>query len=287
MTEITAFSPAKINLTLDVVGTRDDGYHELRSLVHTVGIFDTITLRFGGEGLRFRCDNAQLCGDDNLCLKAARAWQNAAHRVLDVEITLEKTIPTGAGLGGGSSNAATILKALNTHFDNALSSSALLEIAAKLGADVPLFLRVDAPSSNCNLMEGIGERLTPLRAQSGCIVVAQPLQSLSTPQVFRKFDELNTPSNRATNRVLEAMNSGASLPEIAPLLSNDLTRSAQTFVPQIGNIIASMREAGAIKAMMTGSGSAVFGVCESDQAAHRVLDVVRAKHELRFAAIAE
>ena len=286
MTEITTLSPAKINLTLDVVGTRANGYHELRSVVHTVGIFDTITIGFGGAGLRFRCDKAELCGDDNLCLKAARAWQNATHRVLDCEIELQKIIPTGAGLGGGSSNAATVLQMLNIYFDNALDNSALLEIAAKLGADVPLFLRGESFSNGCALMEGIGEKLTPLRALGGWIVVAQPLQTLSTPQVFRKFDELNTQSNHATNRVLEAMKSGASLLEIAPLLSNDLTQAALSFVPKIDILITSMRDAGAINALMTGSGSAVFGVCEDEKSAHRVLDVVRRECELTFGEVA-
>lgn len=287
MTQITVQSPAKINLTLDVVGTREDGYHLLHSVVHTVGIYDTIRFRFGGEGMRFKCDQVELCGDDNLCLKAARAWARAAHRVLDVEIALEKTVPTGAGLGGGSSNAATVLQTLNTYNDDALDDSALLEIATQLGADVPLFLRGEGFSDGCVLMEGIGEKLTPLRALSGWIVVVQPLQTLSTPQVFRKFDELNIQSNHATNRVLEAMQDGASLPQIVPLLSNDLTQAALSFVPQIDNIVISIYNAGAINALMTGSGSAVFCVCESEKSAHRVLKVVRGECELKFSAVTE
>lgn len=287
MTQITVQSPAKINLTLDVVGTREDGYHLLHSVVHTVGIYDTIRFRFGGEGMRFKCDQVELCGDDNLCLKAARAWARAAHRVLDVEIALEKTVPTGAGLGGGSSNAATVLQTLNQHFDNALDNSALLKIATQLGADVPLFLRGKGFSDGCALMEGIGEKLAPLRTFSGWLVVAQPMQTLSTPQVFRKHDELNIASSHATGRVLEAMNRGATVCEIAPLLSNDLTGAALCFVPQIGSIITSMRDAGAINALMTGSGSAVFGMCESEKGAHRVREFLRSKHKLRFCAASQ
>lgn len=280
--EITALSPAKINLTLDIVGTRADGYHELRSIVHTIGIYDTISLRFGGEGLRFRCDKSELGGEENLCFKAAHAWSQAADRVLDCEIELQKRIPVGAGLGGGSSNAATILNALNAHFDEPVDGSALLGIATHLGADVPLFLR-----GGCALMEGIGEKLTPLRSLEGWLVVVQPLQTLSTPQVFRTHDALKIPSSHATDRVLKAIGNGATLTGIAPLLDNNLTRAATSHVPEIDSLIQEMRKAGSVNSLMTGSGSAVFGVCDDEENAQRVLEVVRGKHDLTFVDVAQ
>ncbi len=264
--EITVRSPAKINLTLDVSGLRADGYHQLRSVVHTIGIYDTIHFDFGGAGLRFRCDQSELCSDDNLCLKAARLWEIGANRVLDCEIELHKTIPTGAGLGGGSGNAAATLLTLNRHFDGVLDDGKLHEIAAKLGADVPLFLR-----GGCQLIEGIGEKIRPLRSLDGWILIAQPTKSLSTPQVFRRFDELRSPSNGATDQVLEAIENGANWLEIAPLLSNDLTQAAQSLVSQISELIGAMKKAGAIGAIMTGSGSAVFGVFRDEKTARSAL----------------
>jgi 4-diphosphocytidyl-2-C-methyl-D-erythritol kinase len=117
-------SAAKVNLTLDVLARRADGYHELRSIVHTVGWWDVLGYEFGiGPGLSLRCNDSRLYGEDNLCLKAARAWLSASQAIRPVRfnglrITLQKMIPAGAGLGGGSGNAAATLLALNRHFDN-------------------------------------------------------------------------------------------------------------------------------------------------------------------------
>ena len=149
-------SPAKINLSLDVLSRRDDGYHELQSVTHCIGLFDTLGLDFSGSpGLSFRCSDPALGGDDNLCLQAARAWLQATQLLAGkrryfpgIRLTLDKKIPIGAGLGGGSGNAAATLLALNDYFDAPLDEMQLHELGARLGADVPLFLR-----GGCTLLE--------------------------------------------------------------------------------------------------------------------------------------
>jgi 4-diphosphocytidyl-2-C-methyl-D-erythritol kinase len=166
-------SPAKINLSLDVLSRRADGYHELQSVTHCIGLFDTLGLDLtGAPGLSFRCSSPALGGNDNLCLKAARAWLQATKTLEGqrryfpgIRLTLDKKIPVGAGLGGGSSNATATLLALNDHFKTPLEDAQLHEIATGLGADVPLFLH-----GGCALMEGIGEKISDLPALSGWIV---------------------------------------------------------------------------------------------------------------------
>ncbi len=274
-------SAAKINLTLDVLGLRLDGYHELRSIVHTIGLWDTISFRFGPpRGLSFECDQSALQSDDNLCLQAARLWSQAAHRVLDCHISLQKTIPSGAGLGGGSGNAAATLAALNNRFDNALSHAQLHQLATQLGADVPLFLR-----GGCALIEGIGERITPLRTLEGWLVVLQPEQKLSTPQVFRAFDELNRTTANASTALLQAIEGRASFLNMAKLLQNDLTAAAEKCGIDVQQGLNQLQHSGAVGTGMTGSGSAVFGVFPDEEAARRALNRLQTQN-WSFAAVA-
>ncbi len=264
-------SAAKVNLTLDVLGLRADGYHELRSIVHTIGLWDTIRFDFkNAHGLTFSCDQSDLQTDDNLCLKAARLWSQSANRVLDCAIRLEKQIPMGAGLGGGSGNAAATLLVLNRHFDDALSEDQLHYIAAKLGADVPLFLR-----GGCNLIEGVGEKITSLRSLSGWILLLQPHQKLSTPQVFRAWDELHSHTNLAmpdaSTHLLNLMQQNATLAQLAMSLRNDLTAAAARCGVDVGPALQKLREFGALGATMTGSGSAFYAFFDTEKSARDAL----------------
>ncbi|MBV9468770.1 MAG: 4-(cytidine 5'-diphospho)-2-C-methyl-D-erythritol kinase [Abitibacteriaceae bacterium] len=268
-------SSAKVNLTLDVLSRRSDGYHELQSVVHTIGLWDILTFEFNSTpGLSLRCNDPQLENDSNLCLKAARAWQEVAGRggtqYFDgVRITLEKHIPSGAGLGGGSGNAAATLLSLNHKFDNPLSDAELLRLATSLGADVPLFVR-----GGCVLMEGIGDQLTPLPALDGWLVVLKPPIGFSTPEIYRQWDEHGYVSARGT-QVMQAALQAHDLKQVANALQNDLSRPAQVLgtapnqavVADIRSLCDSLMAVGALGAAMTGSGSAVFGVFESEQIA--------------------
>jgi 4-diphosphocytidyl-2-C-methyl-D-erythritol kinase len=265
---LTCRSAAKINLNLDLLACRPDGYHELQSVVHSIGLWDAITFEFDfGPGFSLRCNEPNLAGDDNLCLKAARAWLAATRaeglrmRFNGLRITLQKNIPSGAGLGGGSGNAAATLLALNRHFDNALNDAALHTVAATLGADVPFFLH-----GGCALMEGIGERLTPLPAIEGWLVLIKPPLDLSTPQVYRQWDAMEVAPAPSTAAMREAVLTG-DLSQVAAALHNDLSIAAQGLGLEVESLTQVLMEHGALGAKLTGSGSAVFGIFADEEIA--------------------
>lgn len=275
-------SPAKINLSLDILARREDSYHELQSVVHAIGLFDTVSLDMtSSAGLSFRCSDASLSGDDNLCLKAARAWFQTTRNLEGrrsyfpgVRITLDKKIPSGAGLGGGSSNAAATLLALNEYSDSPLAEAQLLETAATLGADVPLFLK-----GGCVLMEGIGERLTPLPALDGWVVLICPDQHASTPAVYRRFDELGAESFRSTPALLEVVRA-PDLNAVGAQLKNDLQTAAQSLGIDTEWPMELLKKHGAIGACLSGSGAASFGLFASQKDAHEAQAKIRDKANL-------
>lgn len=268
-------SPAKINLTLDIIGVRPDGYHELQSVVHCIGLYDTLSFDFGvGPGFSLRCNRPELVTDDNLCLRASRAWLEAARpklraRFSGVRITLDKNIPTGGGLGGGSSNAATTLLAMNEYFDHVLNEDEQSTLAAHLGADVPLFLQ-----GGCMLIEGIGERVSTLPALNGWVAVIVPNQHASTPAVYRRFDELGAPSQRSTPALLDALHHSDSS-AIAAHLGNDLQDAAQSLGIDVQLPLELLNQHGALGAQMSGSGSASFGLFTDEAAALQASEAIR------------
>ena len=322
---IVCRSSAKVNLTLDVVSRREDGYHELQSIVHTIGLWDSLRLdfRFGetnanDDDLTLQCDEATLQGDDNLCLKAARLWLKAAReeaartrnpaalqQFSGARMTLSKAIPHGAGLGGGSGNAAATLLAFNKVFGDLLDDARMHRLALALGADVPFFLR-----GGCALMEGIGENLSALPAQNAWLLVAQPPVRLSTPRVFKAWDALGEPSANATSSlktVLDEVDNAtgknaskkASQPhleaariepdrvmKLAKLLHNDLAPAAHLCGAPVAELVEILRHGGALGACMSGSGSAVFGVYGNQAAAQRAFDSLNSRLLLGDAMIA-
>jgi 4-diphosphocytidyl-2-C-methyl-D-erythritol kinase len=271
---ISCRSAAKINLTLDVMPLRADFYHELRSVVHTIGLYDKLTFNFGGKtGLH--CNIPGLSGDDNLCLRAQRGYYRAAgldEHTHPVGIELQKVIPSGAGLGGGSGNAASTLLVLNRHFA-ALSGEQLAMMAATLGADVPLFLRGGA-----QLMEGFGERLKPLPALHGWVVLVKPRGHGDTAQVFGAWDNLHSAARSpdATAALLAKWPAAANAPDhlidVANALHNDLERAAALVGADSAPLLSALRAAGALGARMTGSGSACYGLFAEEGAARAARD---------------
>jgi len=268
-------SCAKVNLTLDVLSRREDGYHELQSIVHSIGLWDTMSLE-PDTHFSLSCNVPSLESDDNLCLKAGRLWletaQDYAPRLHGARIVLDKQIPFGAGLGGGSGNAAAILLALNALYRVRLPDKVLWSLATRLGADVPFFLR-----GGCALMEGIGDKLTPLPNLEGWLVLVQPPQPLSTPQIYRRWDELELPSARATSSLQSTLmaQSRPDLSYIGPKLRNDLRHAAQAEGVDVTTIIELLKREGALGAEMTGSGSAVFGLFEREESARDVAKQMR------------
>jgi 4-diphosphocytidyl-2-C-methyl-D-erythritol kinase len=255
-------SSAKINLTLEVLARRADGYHLLRSVVHSIGLWDTLYFEFGiGPGFSLRSNWPSLMTEDNLCLQAARAWTEAAsaitpQRFAGVRITLNKTIPLGGGLGGGSGNAAATLMALNSHYQNLLGKDELEKIALRLGADVPFFLQ-----GGCALMEGIGEKITALPPQKAWAVLVCPPFHSNTAKVFRAFDDIHHSEKRiSTSEELTNALETKKFKTIGSLLQNDLIEASSNNLFNPEHVIKVLLEHGAIGASMSGSGSTVFGL---------------------------
>jgi 4-diphosphocytidyl-2-C-methyl-D-erythritol kinase len=259
-------APAKLNLRLKVTGRRPDGYHELVSILAPVGLYDRLDLRITSDNLiSIRCQGISLSvtsDEENLVYRAARAFfsKTGAHHGLSVILT--KNIPVSAGLGGGSSDAACVLKSLNRECDFPLSGKEMAELALGLGADVPFFL-AERPC----IARGIGEILEPIEnwPELWYVIVMPPLQ-VSTAWVYGHLNlspassELEL-TNEAYKDIVQYLNEKPLL--IDRILANDLERVTAARFPVIGRIKSLLKEAGADGSLMSGSGPSVFGVFTS------------------------
>jgi 4-diphosphocytidyl-2-C-methyl-D-erythritol kinase len=259
MTAHTARSPAKINLTLRVCGTRPDGFHELESLVALLSLHDLVRVTPRNDGvITLACDDPTIPTDEsNLALRAARALADAAGVETGVDIALAKRIPAGAGLGGGSSNAATTLTLLNDVWRCGLDRAALAEIGADLGSDVPLFLHGPV----C-VMRGRGEQLEPVeRPLDAWVVLILPELHCSTPAVYRAWDALpEHPPRPKLDRILAGLDTPR---EVMYALFNDLERAAFAVNPELAELAARASEAIGRPIRLTGSGAALFTLCDT------------------------
>ena len=255
---------AKINWTLDTVGVRADGYHLLDMLMQSISLHDTLTLE-PAEDVTFSADGATRVPQDesNLALRAALALRRHAGTAQGAMIHLHKRIPSGAGLGGGSADAAAVLHGLNALWELNLPMETLRQIGLTLGADVPFCLM-----GGLAHVRGIGEVIEPLPCpRIYHLVIIQPCRGLSTPQVFRTLDGMDISASRPnTPQALSAL-TGGNLALLADSLGNTLQPVAISMRPQIRQAITTLREHGARAAQMTGSGSAVFGVFATAAAA--------------------
>jgi 4-diphosphocytidyl-2-C-methyl-D-erythritol kinase len=256
---------AKLNLRLHVVGVRPDGYHLLDSIMVPVGIFDHLEVAAQPGTKRkitLECSNDQLPGGgENLAVRAAHLYLVKTGIDATVSIRLEKNIPIGAGLGGGSSDAAAVLVGLNSIFGSQVSKAELTEWAVKLGADVPFFV-YGRPA----VARGIGEILEEFpRRLPYHVVVAYSGASLSTRAVFAAYDAALTRTEPAS-RITVFSQFKAPLDE---LLVSDLEAVASRIHPGLISLKERLREMGAVGTLMTGSGSAVFGLWEEREQAGR------------------
>ena len=250
---------AKINWTLDVVGVLPNGYHDLDMLMQSVTLCDQMTMEDADElTLSVRMGGAFVPADEsNLVLRAARALQAYANCQKGAAITLRKYIPVAAGMGGGSSDAAAALKGLNVLWGLGLSDDELEKIGLTIGADVPFCIR-----GGLQRAQGVGERLTPVAMKCPLYIVAfQPCKGLSTKEVFTSLHEdgirdEDRPDNEAAQRALEH----GDVRLLGRSLGNVLEPVSRRLRPEIDKAILDIEAAGAVKARMTGSGSAVFGV---------------------------
>jgi 4-diphosphocytidyl-2-C-methyl-D-erythritol kinase len=246
-------SPAKINLFLKVTGKRPDGYHDLVSLMCCIGLYDRIALRTGAASISVACSFPDVPEDStNIAAQAAELFYTRYDTTDRVAIEIEKRIPVGAGLGGGSSNAATVLNGLNGHYGQPFSSAELIRMGASIGADVPFFL-FGKPA----LAAGIGERLTACPGLDRWkVVVIYPGFSVSTAEVYKK---LNLGLTKCENKL-----KGFFLKQYGFLPAQHLCNDLETVVipryPEIATAKKRLLENGAQGALMSGSGSSVFGM---------------------------
>jgi 4-diphosphocytidyl-2-C-methyl-D-erythritol kinase len=243
-------APAKVNLFLHVVGRRADGYHLLQSAFMLIDWADVLHVERRDDGALRRHDLGPALPADDLCLRAARVLQQASGSTLGADISLDKRVPWGAGLGGGSSDAATTLLALNRLWHLDWPRERLLELALRIGADVPFFV------AGCNaFVEGIGERITPIELPRTWLAVVKPAASLATAEIFASDDLVrDTPAAILADFLADTQLSDCTRPGFG---RNDLQPVAQSRCAEVGEA-ASWLRARFGNSRMSGSGSAVF-----------------------------
>ncbi|MCC7486556.1 MAG: 4-(cytidine 5'-diphospho)-2-C-methyl-D-erythritol kinase [Burkholderiales bacterium] len=252
MTEASFPAPAKLNLMLRVVGRRPDGYHLIQSVIRFIDHGDAITVRVRPDGVVARVNDVPgIAPAEDLTVRAARLLQRATGTALGADLTVEKRLPAGGGLGGGSSDAATALLALNHLWKTGLSRAELLDLALPLGADVPVFVFGENA-----LVEGIGERLTPLVLEDAWYVVLTPPVAVATARIFAD-NRLKRDSKPIT---IHAFSAG--------LAGNDLEPVVCREFPEVARHLAWLAESG--PAWVTGSGGCVFAAFASEGAARAV-----------------
>ena len=254
----TLYEPAyaKVNLTLDVLGKRPDGYHDLQSVMQTISLRDDIEIDVETGGpWKLQCTNNSIPTDErNLAWKAAKVYCDVMKKDPNgIEIRITKRIPSEAGLGGGSADAAAVLRALNRYYGELLSIMALAELGAQVGSDVP-FCVVGGTA----MVEGRGERLRKLPDMPDCVfVVCKPDFSISTPELYRKIDE-KAIAQRPDNRAMESAILAGDLGRVAENLCNVFDPIVTEEHLELNYIKSIFNSYGSIGQQMTGSGSAVY-----------------------------
>ncbi len=258
MITLTEGAFAKLNLTLDVLAKRDDGYHDLQSIMQAVSLRDDIEIDIDtGKPWCIKCDKEGIpCDERNLAWKAARIFFDELGGEPDgIEIRITKRIPSEAGLAGGSADAAAVLRALNRYRDYPLSLPALAELGARVGSDVPFCVLCGTA-----LAEGRGERLTSLKdVPEMFFVVCKPDLAFSTPELYEKLDH-TVITKRPNNVAMRAALQRGDLADIGANLCNVFEQAVVPEYPELNYIKSLMVTYGAYGTQMTGSGSAVFGL---------------------------
>ena len=258
MTTLYEGAFAKLNLTLDVLGKREDGYHDLQSVMQTISIRDDIEIDVGtGKPWKLLCSAEGIPTDEkNLAWKAAKVYCDAMKKDPDgLEIRITKRIPSGAGMGGGSADAAAVLRALNRHYGEPLSIFALAELGAQVGSDVPFCVLCGTA-----MVEGRGERLRKLPDMPECIfVVCKPEFSVSTPELYKKIDEVSI-AKRPDNKAMESALLAGDLGKVAENVYNVFDPVVTEDHLELNYIKSVCYNYGALNMQMTGSGSAVFAI---------------------------
>lgn len=271
MDEIAVKALAKINLGLDVLRRREDGYHEVKMVMQTIHLCDSLTIRKADKGIHLTSNLSFLpANENNLAHRAAQLLMEEFHIEGGVEIHLEKRIPVAAGMAGGSTDAAGVLYGMNEMFSLGLKRTELMTRGVTLGADVPYCLM-----RGTALAEGIGEKLTSLPPMVKCpVLIAKPQVSVSTKYVYEHL-QLNEDTRHPDIEGLIRAIKGKELNDIASRMGNLLETVTVQRYPEIAAIKDIMREQGALNAMMSGSGPTVFGLFQDRKDAKRAASVLR------------
>ena len=252
---------AKINLGLDVVRRLENGYHEVKMVMQTVGIGDTITLTKIENGITVTTDSGEIPADENnLVYKVAKLLMETCGIKEGINIRLEKRIPVAAGMAGGSTDAAAVFKGMNTLFELGLSTEDMQKLAVKLGADIPYCI-----IGGTALAEGIGEKLTVLPDAPDCfLLVAKPDINVSTKYVYENLRLQELKKHPDIDGMVEAIKAGDAEGVIARM-DNVLQSVTEEKYPVISQLKEFMEDNGAKKALMSGSGPTVFGIFEKEE----------------------
>ncbi len=276
--EIKVLAPAKINLTLDVLRKRPDGYHDISTIMQAVDLYDTITVSDNDSGkVTLSCNYEGVpCDDRNICAKAAyRFFEYCKMDVKGVHIDIDKKIPTQAGLAGGSSDGAATILGLNNLFGTMLKSAEMHEIAEKVGADVPFCLE-----GGTKLATGIGttlKKVPPFHCAQ--LVICKPdTVSVSTADAYQKVDALNS-HPAYTDEMIKALYS-RDMFQISTTLFNDFELALQ--IPEVNEIKSTMLNCKANGAGMSGSGSAVFAIFTSERKAKKCYETLKETYKETF-----
>ena len=273
MTTVYEGAYAKVNLTLDVLGKREDGYHDLKSVMQTLSIRDDIEIDIGtGKPWKLLCDKEGIPTDErNLAWKAAKIYCDVMKKDPEgLEIRITKRIPVEAGMGGGSADAAAVLRALNRHYGEPLSIMALAELGAQVGSDVPFCVVCGTA-----MVEGRGERLRMLPAMPDCIfVVVKPDFSVSTPELYKVIDSVDI-AKRPDHKAMESALLAGDLEKVAHNVCNVFDPVVTSDHLELNYIKSIFNSYGALNMQMTGSGSAVFAIMASFEHAAVVCNMLK------------
>ncbi len=284
MDSIRLKARAKINLSLDVLGKREDGYHDVRMVMQTIGIYDRLIItKIPEDEIRIQSNLFYLpINENNLIYKAAKLLKDEFGFSGGVDVNLNKFIPVAAGMAGGSTDAASTLFGINKIYELGLSQNKLMELGVQIGADVPYCIM-----RGTALAEGIGEKLSRLKPVPHMwIVVAKPPINISTKLVYEQLDIKNISNHPDINKMIQAINK-ESVEEIAANMGNVLEYVTIPLYPIIDSIKKDMLSHGAINAMMSGSGPTVFGIFPDERTALNCQAYLKFKKEAKQVYITE
>ena len=261
--DLVVWAPAKVNLFLEVLGKRPDGYHDIATLMVALRLYDTIVFR-AHPSLALHCSDASLsAGPDNLVLKAARLLQDRTGCKLGANIRLVKRIPMAAGLAGGSADAAATLLGLNRLWQLGLSNNELASLSGEIGSDIPLFYHT--PAAWCL---GRGEIVTPVELPSPLFfVLLCPAFGMATASVYKN---VVVPQPPVDGTAIKSALAKGDVDNIGRLMHNRLQRAAESLEPRIGEFARMLAEANPAGSLMSGSGSTLYSLCRSAEEAKRI-----------------